>query len=82
MEPIAIPQTVIPTCTVLMNRTGSSIKRSARRAGSEFICSRRPRRAVTSAYSAATKIAFASTSTSTRVTRRKSLMPRSPGPGY
>ena len=84
MAPIAIPKTVIPTCTVLMNRTGSSMSRSARaRAGCrvEPLLSR-PRRAVTSAYSAATKTAFPSTSRNTMMMRRRSLTPRSPGRGY
>ena len=55
---------MIPTCTVEMNRTGSSISRSAVRAARfprSARSSSRVRRAVTSAYSAATKIAFPST---------------------
>jgi hypothetical protein len=37
---------------------------------------------VTRAYSAATKNAFPSTRNSTRMMRRKSLMPHSLGPAY
>ena len=65
IAPRAIPKTVIPTWTVEMNRTGSSIVSSAVRAArfpSSARSSSRVRRAVTSAYSAATKIALRSTS--------------------
>ena len=78
MAPSRIPDTVIPTCTVLMNRTGSSIRRSALRAPTPLLLparsSSRLRRAVTSAYSAATKIAFPNTSRKMTTTRRVVLI--------
>ena len=68
-----MPNTVIPICTVLMKPTGFSIRASAACARRLPACasgSSRERRAVTSAYSAATKIAFPSTSS--RITRIRS----------
>ena len=65
IAPSMIPNTVIATCTVLMKRTGWSMSRNAVRAGRlpfSARSSRRARRAVMSEYSAATKIAFPSTS--------------------
>ncbi len=76
MAPSRIAETVIPICTVLMNRTGSSIRRSAVRAPSPPFSARSSRRflrPVTSAYSAATKIAFANTSRKMMTTRRDVL---------
>ena len=85
----AIPKIVIPTWTVLMNRTGSSMSRSAVRARGcrrARARSRRLRRAVTSAYSAATKKAFPSTSNEheDNAERRRSSrrrLKREPGAG-
>ena len=77
MAPRAIPTTVMPTCTVEMNRTGSSIILSAVRAARfppSARSSRRDRRAVMSEYSAATKIAFRSTRKSTTRMRATSLI--------
>ncbi len=85
MAPSMIPKIVMPTCTVLMNRTGSSISLSAvsaARLPPSARGSRRLRRAVTSAYSAATKIAFPSTSRRIATMRPSSLTPRPPGPRY
>ena len=65
MAPSRIADTVMPTWTVEMKRTGSSIRRSAVRAPRPPRSARSSSlllRAVTSAYSAATKIAFARTS--------------------
>ena len=78
---VAVPDTVIPTWTVEMKRTGSSMSRSAVRAPSPpraARSSRRFRRAVTSAYSAATKIAFPSTSRRT-IRMRSDVLTRSTG---
>ena len=85
MAPSMIPKIVMPTWTVLMNRTGSSISLRAVWAGRlppSARGSRRLRRAVTSAYSAATKIAFPSTSRRTAMTRKNSLTPGAPGDRY
>ncbi len=76
MAPRAIPKTVIPIWTVPMNLTGWSIRSSAERARrlpASASGSRRLRRAVTSAYSAATKTAFPSTSRKIARMRRVSL---------
>ncbi len=83
--PSRIPKSVIPTWTVLMNRPGSSISDSATRAERlppSACSSRRVRRAVTSAYSAATNTALPSTRASTARIRRTSLTPGLPGRGY
>ena len=74
--PRRMPKTVIPTCTVEMKRTGSSSSLSAvlaRRLPRFASSSSRPRRAVTSEYSAATKTAFPSTSRRMTTSRRESL---------
>ena len=76
IAPSRIADTVIPTWTVEMNRTGSSISRSAvfaPRPPRAARSSSRLRRPVTSAYSAATKIAFPSTSRNTTTMRRAVL---------
>ncbi len=79
MAPRRIAKIVIPTCTVEMNRTGSSMSRSAvfaPRPPRSARSSSRDRRPVTRAYSAATKIAFPRTSRNTMTMRREVLTPR------
>src|SRR5829696_2668955 len=76
--PSKMPMAVIPTCTVEMTRTGSSISRSAARAPAEPASARgasAARRAVTTVYSPITKKAFAATSASTAMTLSKSDIP-------
>jgi hypothetical protein len=83
--PRAIEKAVIPSCTVPMKRTGLSMMRRAMRARRLLLWAssmRRLRRAVTSAYSAATKKAFPSTSRRTARIWRKMFTPRSPGRWY
>ena len=78
IAPSRIAEIVIPTWTVEMKRTGSSISRSAVRAPRPPRSARsssRLRRAVTSAYSAVTKIAFPSTRRKTMTMRRGVLTP-------
>ena len=85
IAPRRMLKTVMPTCTVEMKRTGSSSIVSAvlaRRFPRLAISSRRGRRAVTSAYSAATKMAFPSTSRRMTRMRRESLTPGRPRRGY
>ena len=80
-----IPEIVIPTCTVEMNRAGVSMSRSAVRAArlpSFARSSSRARRAVISPYSAATKIAFARMRTPTATISRKTVTPGLPGRRY
>ncbi len=82
IAPRRIENTVIPSCTVLMNRVGSSISRSAvaaPRTPRRRISASLVRRAVTSEYSATTNRAFPSKSRNTRKMRRPSLTPRFPG---
>ena len=79
MAPSRIAKIVIPTWTVEMNRTGSSMRRSAvfaPRPPRSARSSRRDRRPVTRAYSAATKTAFPSTRRNTMTMRREVLTPR------
>ena len=79
IAPVRIPIAVIPTCTVEITRTGSSIRRSAARAPAWPASARgasAERRAVTTAYSPMTKNALPATSASTASTRRTSLICR------
>ena len=79
MAPTRIAKTVIPSCVALMKRTGSSMRRSATRAPRPPLSARsssRARRAVMSAYSAATNTALPSTSRSTITIRTNTLMAR------
>ncbi len=78
MAPTRIAKIVMPSCVLEMKRTGSSISRSAARAPRlPFAApsSSRARRAVISAYSAATNTALPRTSSSTTMTRSGTLMP-------
>ena len=77
MAPSRIAKIVIPTCTVEMNRTGSSMRRSAvfaPRPPRSARSSRRDRRPVIRAYSAATKTAFPRTRRNTMTSLREVLM--------
>src|SRR6266498_1643100 len=81
--PRAIENAVIPSCTVPMKRAGLSMIRRAmlaRRLPVSANSFRRARRAVTSAYSAATKNAFPATIRRTAMSWRR-ITPRSPGRG-
>src|SRR5688500_16024347 len=68
-----MPIAVIPTCTVEITRTGSSISRSAARAPALSRAASAARRAVTTEYSPITKNAFAATRPRTARMRRRSL---------
>src|SRR5215207_9760380 len=84
--PNRMPIAVMPTCTVEITRTGSSISRSAARAPAEPASARgtsAARRAVTIAYSPITKNALPATRTSTASTRSNSDISHTvPQPGW
>ncbi len=85
MAPMARLVSVTPSCMAAMKRGGLAVMVSTARARLLPCCSSsviRVRRAVTRAYSAATKNAFSARSSATASSSKKRLTPRSPGRVY